>query len=248
MHADMRSVCVYLSSISGGHPAYAEVVVALGAELARRGLRLIYGGAQVGLMGVLANAALAHGGEVIGVIPTTLVQREVAHRGLHALHEVETMHQRKALLAELADGFVVAPGGFGTLEEAFEILTARQLSLHDKPLVLLDVREFWAPLITFLDRAVEEGVLRPEVRALLRVAHSAAEAVELLLAPQPVHVIDVSARAQVLASGSTVVVSVSVEALDLGAEGAQASVDPLVAAVDLADVVDGAGAFGGERG
>jgi uncharacterized protein (TIGR00730 family) len=229
MHGGMQSVCVYLSSISGHEPAYAEMVRTLGAEIARRGLRLIYGGAQVGLMGELANAALAHGGQVVGVIPKTLVAREVAHRGLTELHVVENMHQRKALLAELAEGFLVAPGGFGTLEEVFEILTARQLELHAKPVVHIDVRGFWEPMAAFLDRAVAEGVMRASVREHFVVAPDAASALELLL--------------QLRASGA----KGSVEALDLGAQGAQASVDPLVAAIDLADVVNGAGPFGGER-
>jgi uncharacterized protein (TIGR00730 family) len=264
MHGDMRSVCVFLSSISGHDPAYGEMVRSIGAELARRKLRLVYGGAQVGLMGELANAALAHGGEVVGVIPENLVQREVAHRDLTELHVVQTMHQRKALLSELADGFLVAPGGFGTLEEVFEVLTARQLELHDKPVVHVDVRGFWAPMVAFLDRAVAEGILRAAVREHFVVAPDATSAIELLTqlrAAGPAGSAFTTASAR-LANGSTVVpvirgtlgaaaaagsVDGSVEALDLGAEGAEAGVDPLVAAVDLADVVDGAGALGGER-
>lgn len=258
MHGAMRSVCVYLSSITGHEPAYAEMVRALGAEIARRELRLIYGGAQVGLMGELANAALAHGGHVVGVIPETLVQREVAHRGLTELHIVGNMHQRKALLAELADGFLVAPGGFGTLEEVFEILTARQLELHSKPVVHVDVRGFWDPMAAFLDRAVAEGVLRPAVREHFVVAADPSTALDLLLQMQTTgptgsaFMSPTSASAGAgarLANGSTMVPVIrgSVEALDLGAEGAQAGVDPLVAAIDLPDVVDGAGPVGGER-
>lgn len=177
----MQSVCVFLSSTPGHDPAYEAAVRDLGTEIARRGLRLVYGGASVGLMRVLADAALAAGAEVVGVIPETLVQREVAHPGLSRLHVVGNMHQRKAMMAELADGFVVAPGGFGTLEEAFEILTGRQLELHDKPVVLLDVREFWAPLVSFLDRAVAEGILRPAVRAHLVVASQPATALDVLV-------------------------------------------------------------------
>jgi uncharacterized protein (TIGR00730 family) len=254
MHGGMRSVCVYLSSITGHEPAYAEMVRALGTEIARRGLRLIYGGAQVGLMGELANAALAQGGHVVGVIPETLVQREVAHRGLTELHVVGNMHQRKALLAELADGFLVAPGGFGTLEEVFEILTARQLELHSKPVVHIDVRGFWDPMAAFLDRAVAEGVLRPAVREHFVVAPDPSTAIELLFQMQATgpsgSAFSPSAGAGArLANGSTMVPVIrgSVEALDLGAEGAEASVDPLVAAIDLSDVVDGAGPVGGER-
>lgn len=251
----MQSVCVFLSSISGNDPAYAETVRALGAEIARRGLRLVYGGAQVGLMGELADAALAHGGAVVGIIPETLVQREVAHRGLTELHVVQTMHQRKALMAELSDGFLVAPGGFGTLEETFEVLTGRQLELHHKPVIHVDVRGFWKLMEAFLDRAVAEGILRAVVREHFVVAPDAASALELLLRPRA-HAPAGSAfsTGSRLANGSTAlpvigeVVESSVEALDFSTEGAQASVDPLVAAVDLADVVDGAGPVGGQRG
>ena len=261
MHGGMQSVCVYLSSISGHEPAYAEMVRTLGAEIARRGLRLIYGGAQVGLMGELANAALAHGGQVVGVIPKTVVDREVAHRGLTELHVVENMHQRKALLAELADAFLVAPGGFGTLEEVFEILTARQLELHSKPVVHIDVRGFWDPMAAFLDRAVAEGVMRAAVREHFVVAPDAATAIELLVqmrvsGPMGSAFTQNGSAGGRLATGSVMVpaicdvpaaVAASVEALDLGAQGAQAGIDPLVAAIDLADVVDGAGPLGGER-
>jgi uncharacterized protein (TIGR00730 family) len=175
----MRSVCVYLSS-SPGQPAHVAAIEALGRELAARKLTLIYGGAHRGLMGVLADAALAGGGSVIGVIPRTLVDAEVAHRGLTALHMVDTMHQRKAMMCELADGFVVAPGGLGTLEEAFEQLTAIQLGYHAKPLVFLDVEQFWPPLAGFLDHAVRAGVLRAEVRSLFRTASSAGSALDAL--------------------------------------------------------------------
>jgi uncharacterized protein (TIGR00730 family) len=255
MHAGMKSVCVFLSSISGHDPAYAETVRALGAEIARRGLRLVYGGAQVGLMGQLAEAALANGGTVVGVIPETLVQREVAHRGLTELHVVQTMHQRKALLSELSDGFLVAPGGFGTLEEVFEVLTARQLELHSKPTVHVDVRGFWAPMAAFLDRAVAEGILRAAVREHFVVAPDATSALDLLLqlASQPHTGSAFSPSGARLANGSTTlpliseVVESSIEALDLSTQGAQPGVDPLVAAVDLTDVVDGAGPVGGQR-
>ncbi len=247
MHAAMRSVCVYLSSFSGHEPAYASVIQELGREIARRKIKLIYGGASVGLMGMLAEAALAEGGHVIGVIPETLVAREVAHRGLSELHVVANMHQRKALLAELADGFVVAPGGFGTLEEAFEILTGRQIEVHAKPVVHLDVRGFWKPMASFLDHAVAEGMLRPAVRELFVVAPDVPSALELLINPRPAG--SAFSAAPKLAAGSAINAAVgSVEPLDLGAQGAQAGVDALVAAVDLSDVVDGAGPIGGERG
>lgn len=177
----MQRVCVFLSS-SDGLPAHAAAIRELGGELARRGHVLVYGGAHRGLMGVLADAALAAGGRVIGVIPQALVDREVAHRGLTELHVVDTMHQRKAQMYALAEAFVVAPGGFGTIEEAFETLTGIQLGYHAKPIAFLDVDGFWAPMAEFLDRAVEAGVLRAEFRALFRTASSAAAALDALAA------------------------------------------------------------------
>ena len=175
----MRTVCVFLSS-SPGHPALVAAITALGRELAARELTLIYGGAHRGLMGTLADAVLEAGGKAIGVIPQVLVEAEVAHRGLTELHIVDTMHQRKAMMFELADAFVVAPGGLGTLEEAFEQLTGIQLGYHNKPVVFLDVDGFWPPLAAFLDHAVAAGVLRPEVRALFRTASSAGDALDAL--------------------------------------------------------------------
>lgn len=173
----MPSVCVYLSS-STGRPSDIAVIRELGREIARRGLTLIYGGAHVGLMGTIADAALASGGKVIGVIPRALVEDERAHTGLTEQHVVDTMHQRKALLFDLADAFIVAPGGFGTLEEAFEQLTGRQLKYHDKPIVFLDVEQFWQPMSAFLDQAVVAGVLKAPTRSLFRIASSAAEALD----------------------------------------------------------------------
>ena len=175
----MRNVCVFLSS-SQGRPADVLAITALARELVARDLTLVYGGAHRGLMGVVADAMLDAGGRVIGVIPGVLVEREIAHRGLTELHVVETMHQRKAMMFELADAFVVAPGGLGTLEEAFEQLTGIYLGYHSKPIVFLDVEGFWPPLAAFLDHAVEVGVLRPEVRALFRIASSASDALDAL--------------------------------------------------------------------
>jgi len=171
---------VFLSS-SDGLPRHAAAVRALAAELARRGLALVYGGAHRGLMGVLADAMIAAGGRTIGVIPRALVELEVAHRGLDELHVVDTMHQRKAMMFELADAFVVGPGGFGTLEEAFETLTGIQLGYHAKPIVFLDIDGFWAPMHAFLDHAVDAAVLRPEVRALFRTASTAAGALDAVI-------------------------------------------------------------------
>jgi uncharacterized protein (TIGR00730 family) len=177
----VRSVCVYLSS-SDGLPTYGAAIGELGAELARRRLTLVYGGAHRGLMGVVADAALAAGGTAIGVIPRALVDLEVAHTGLTELHVVDTMHQRKAMMFELADAFVVGPGGFGTLEEAFECLTGIQLGYHAKPIVFLDLDGFWAPMTAFLDHAVQTGVLRADIRRSFRTAPSAAAALDLLSA------------------------------------------------------------------
>jgi len=174
-------VTVFLSS-SDGRASDVAAMQALAEELARRDLTLVYGGAHRGLMGVLADAMLTAGGHAIGVIPQALVEAEIAHRGLTELHIVETMHQRKAMMFELADAFVVAPGGLGTLEEAFEQLTGIQLGYHNKPIVFLDVEAFWPPLEAFLDHAVGAGVLRPEVRTLFRTASSATAALDALAA------------------------------------------------------------------
>jgi len=170
---------VYLSS-SDGLPAHVDAIRALAHEMARRRIGLVYGGAHRGLMGVLADAMLAAGGRVVGVIPRALVDLEVAHRGLTELHVVDTMHQRKAMMFTLADAFVVGPGGLGTLEEAFETLTGIQLGYHAKPIVFLEVDAFWAPMGAFLDHAVRAEVLRPEVRGLFRTASSAGAALDLL--------------------------------------------------------------------
>jgi len=154
----------------------------LAAELVRRKLTLVYGGAHRGLMGVLADAVLERGGRAIGVIPRALVELEVAHTGLTELHVVDTMHQRKAMMFTLADAFVVAPGGLGTLEEAFETMTGIQLGYHNKPIVFFDIGGFWAPMEVFLDHSVEAEVLRPEVRGLFRTASTAAAALDVLIA------------------------------------------------------------------
>ena len=175
----VQRVCVFLSS-SAGIPPHVAAVQALAQELARRGLTLVYGGAHRGLMGVLADAMLAAGGPVIGVIPHALVELEVAHTGLTELHVVETMHQRKAMMFTLADAFVVAPGGLGTLEEAFETLTGIQLGYHAKPIVFLEVDGFWAPMEAFLDHAVRTGVLHSDVRNLFRTASTAPAALDVL--------------------------------------------------------------------
>ena len=155
----MKAICVYCGSNPGGKPAYAERAAALGTRIADEGLALVYGGGNVGLMGIAADAALAAGGEVIGVIPQQLVGWEVAHRGITRLEVVANMHERKARMFDLSDAFVAMPGGFGTLDEMFEMLTWRQLGLGDKPCAFLDVEGFYEPLIAMLDRMVEERFL-----------------------------------------------------------------------------------------
>ncbi|HEX4932615.1 MAG TPA: TIGR00730 family Rossman fold protein [Gemmatimonadaceae bacterium] len=162
-------VCVFCGSSPGARPEYAAAAAALGTRLAQRGMGLVYGGARVGLMGAVADAALAAGGEVIGVIPRALVEREVAHSGLADLRVVSSMHERKATMADLSDAFVALPGGIGTFEELFEVWTWGQLGLHAKPVALLDSGGYYAPLVAFLDHAVEERFIRPGHRAALLV-------------------------------------------------------------------------------
>jgi uncharacterized protein (TIGR00730 family) len=160
----MRSVCVYCGSNAGARPVYAQRAAELGERLAREGLAVVYGGGNVGLMGIVADAALANGGEVIGVIPEQLVGWEVAHQGLTRLDIVANMHERKARMFDLSDGFIALPGGFGTLDEMFEMLTWRQLGLGDKPCAFLDVDGFYAPLAAMMDRMVEERFLHADQR------------------------------------------------------------------------------------
>ncbi|HEX2224649.1 MAG TPA: TIGR00730 family Rossman fold protein [Thermoanaerobaculia bacterium] len=165
----MRRICVFCGSSPGASPAYAEAARELGRLLARRGLGLVYGGGNVGLMGILADAVLAEGGEVIGVIPHSLMAREVGHSGLTELRVVDTMHERKALMADLSDAFIALPGGIGTLDEWFEIWTWAQLGLHPKPCGLLDVQDYYSPLLAFLDHMVRERFLRDTHRAFVLV-------------------------------------------------------------------------------
>ena len=157
----MQRICVFAGSNYGNRPEYRQAAQALGQELAARGLGLVYGGAEVGLMGVIADTVLAHGGEVIGVIPRGLFKREIAHSGLTQLHEVSSMHERKALMADLADGFIALPGGFGTFDELFEITTWAQLGLHNKPIGLLDAAGYFTPLLALITHASTEGFIPP---------------------------------------------------------------------------------------
>lgn len=165
----MQTICVFCGARAGADPTYAEAARRFGAHLGATGRILVYGGGQVGMMGILADAALAAGGRVIGVIPRALVDRELAHPSLTELRVVGSMHERKAAMAELAQGFVALPGGIGTLEELFEIWTWGQLGLHEKPCGLLEVNGFFASLLAFLDRVAGQGFLRPEHRQMLLV-------------------------------------------------------------------------------
>jgi hypothetical protein len=160
-------ICVYTGSRHGSRPEYEAAARAFGTLLAERGIGLVYGGGHLGLMGVIADAALAAGGEVVGVIPQKLVEWEVAHPGLTELHVVASMHERKQMMADLADAFVALPGGIGTMEELFEVWAWLHLGYHQKPCALLNVAGFYDPLITFLDRMVDEGFLKTGTREML---------------------------------------------------------------------------------
>lgn len=162
----MRRICVFCGSNPGLDPLYSEAARSLAHALVQQGLGLVFGGGSVGLMGVIADAVLAAGGEAIGVIPRSLWEREIGHRGLTEIHVVETMHERKAMMAGLAGGFIALPGGLGTLEEIFEIWTWAQLGLHAKPCGFLNVAGYYTPLAHFLDRAVEVGFVRAQHRAI----------------------------------------------------------------------------------
>ncbi|MBB3332033.1 hypothetical protein BDK63_002924 [Halomonas campaniensis] len=176
----MSRFCVYLGSRDGRDPQFLEAARRLGRELAWRGHTLVYGGARIGLMGALADAAMVEGGEVVGVMPDHLVEREQAHHGLSELIRVRNMHERKASMAAHADAFIVLPGGIGTLEEFFEAWTWHYLGLHDKPIGVLDTAGFYAPLLAFLDSTVEHGFLNARTRAELFDATEPAELLDIL--------------------------------------------------------------------
>ena len=178
----MKRVLVFCGSSPGRKPEYAAAAAELGRLLAARDLEVVYGGARVGLMGALADATLAGRGTVIGVIPNRLVQHEIAHPGCTKLHVVETMHERKALMAELSDAVIALPGGSGTLDELFELFTWKQLGLHRKPIGLLDVAGYWQPMLGFLQHAVNERFLRAEYLEDLQVEGSAAGLLDRLAA------------------------------------------------------------------
>jgi uncharacterized protein (TIGR00730 family) len=181
----VQRICVFCGANVGARPAYAEAADELARLLVAEGVGVVYGGTEVGLMGRLADAALAEGGEVIGVIPGALVDKEIAHRGLTDLRVVGSMHERKALMAELSDAFVALPGGLGTLEELFEVYTWSQLGLHRKPCGLLDVEGYYAGIAAFLEHAVEERFLREEHRAMLVVEEDPRTLLDHLLDWEP---------------------------------------------------------------
>ncbi len=176
----MKRLCVFCGSSVGNNPAYAEVATTLGTLLANRGIGLVYGGGNVGLMGVIADAALAAGGEVIGVIPRALADREVAHHGVTDLRVVDSMHTRKAMMADLSDAFLAMPGGVGTFEEFFEAITWTQLGLHRKACGLLNVAGFYTPLAVFIDQAVTDGFIKPVHRAAIVVDDDPARLLDTL--------------------------------------------------------------------
>jgi uncharacterized protein (TIGR00730 family) len=175
-----KSIGVFCGSANGTRPAYLDAARELGRSIAQKGHGLVFGGASVGTMGVVADAALAEGGAVIGVIPDVIMDREIGHGGLTELHVVRTMHERKALMASRSDAFIALPGGFGTLDEFIEIVTWAQLKIHAKPCVLLNVDGYYDRLLQFLDFAVDEGFIKPENRRLVQVASSVKEALDLI--------------------------------------------------------------------
>jgi uncharacterized protein (TIGR00730 family) len=176
----MRRICVFCGSSPGSRAEYRAATEELGAELVRRSIGLVYGGGNVGLMGVLADAVLKAGGEAVGVIPENLMAREVGHNGLTKLHVVHSMHERKALMADLSDAFIALPGGFGTLEEFCEVLTWAQLGLHAKPCGILNVLGYYSPLLAMFDHAVKERFLKQENRRLVVARESATELLRAL--------------------------------------------------------------------
>ena len=181
----MKRVCVFCGSSPGARPAYAEATAEVAQLLAGEGIGIVYGGGHVGLMGVLADTAMAAGGEVIGVMPQALVDREIGHTGISELRVVGSMHERKAVMEDLSDAFIALPGGIGTLEELFEVYTWAQLGLHDKPCGLLDVEDYFSGLVGFLDHAVDERFLREEHRAMLIVEREPRVLIERLAQFEP---------------------------------------------------------------
>ena len=184
----MRRVCVFLGSSFGSDPVFCQMAKDIGRAIAQRGMGLVYGGASVGCMGAVAQAAMDAGGEVVGVIPQALEDKEVAKKDLNEIHVVGSMHDRKAMMAELSDGFVTLPGGLGTMEELFEVLTWAQLGFHCKPIGLLNVGGYYDGIFSFLDAAVAQGFIRPEHRDLLLQAGTPDGLLDLLAGFKPQHI------------------------------------------------------------
>lgn len=184
----MKRICVFCGSSAGSRPEYRACAVELGVELTRRRIGLVYGGGNVGLMGAIADAILDAGGEAIGVIPEHLISREIGHKQLTKLHIVRSMHERKALMADLSDAFIALPGGFGTFEEFFEVVTWSQLGLHLKPCGIINVLEYYTPLLEMLDHAVEQGFLKPQNRELILSRNTPKDLLQALEEWRPVHV------------------------------------------------------------
>ena len=185
-----QSLCVYCGSSTGNQPIYRDAADALGKAIAEAGMRLIFGGGGVGLMGVLCDSVIRNGGHVTGIIPAFLREREAHHGGLDELFVVESMHERKQMMFEQSDAFAILPGGFGTLDELFEMITWRQLELHDKPIVLVNVNGYWDPLIALVRRQVEEGFVRPRHLDLLRGVARAEDVIPALREAPPATIPD----------------------------------------------------------
>jgi uncharacterized protein (TIGR00730 family) len=181
----MKRICVFCGSSPGVRPEYADAARAMGRALAEQGLALVYGGGRVGLMGIVADAVMQAGGQAIGVIPEALMRREVGHEALTELHVVASMHERKALMADLSDGFIAMPGGYGTFEEFCEVITWSQLGIHPKPCGLLNVAGYYAPLLAMFDHAVAEGFVRAQHRALVLEAAEPAALLDALRTFRP---------------------------------------------------------------
>ena len=177
----MNRICVFCGSKTGTNPLFLKTAVELGRVLAQRGLGLVYGGASIGLMGAVADSVMGCGGRVVGVIPEAMATKEVAHEGLSEMHVVSSMHERKSMMARLADGFVALPGGFGSFEELLEMITWAQLGIHRKPVAILNVSGYYDPLIQLFERAIEEGFIKPRNRQLVVVKQEPDELLETLL-------------------------------------------------------------------
>ncbi len=181
----MKQVCIFCGSYAGAQPMYMEAAHAIGLGLAKRKIGLVYGGGRVGLMGAIADGTIEGGGHVTGVIPQSLVDRELAHKGLNELHVVASMHERKAMMAQISEGFIALPGGYGTLDELFEIITWGQLGFHRKPIALLSVGGYFNPLLAFIEHMATEGFIKPEHRAAVLVKTEVDDLLDTLLVYEP---------------------------------------------------------------